>query len=334
MTAEPPARPVRLDGLAGHARQVSVLRRALARGTLPQTLLFSGPSAVGKGTLARMVAAALECGAPEPGACGTCLPCRKVARGIHPDVRTLEPEETEKKAASEVKVDEVRERVLRPLSLPPHEGKVLVFLVDPADALNENAQNALLKSLEEPPAYARFILVTSSPWSLLPTIRSRCQNLTFGTLPQAEMEAFLASRDIPPAGRPRLLARAGGRPGRVLAEDEKAFARERKALLDLLTFGLDPLEAPGMLAASKEIAGGNPLSLLGALSVLLADLRRVEAGLPPRVHGDAASDLAAAARSRGIEGLGALTEKLASAHGRFRHHPNPRLFWEWLFMAP
>ncbi len=323
-----------MEELVGHGRQVSVLRRALEKGTLSQVLLFSGPASVGKGTLARMVAAALQCEGEGPTACGVCLPCRKVSRGIHPDFRIIAPEETGKRSSPQIKVDAVRENVLHPLALPPHEGKALVFLVDPADALNENAQNALLKSLEEPPAYARFLLVTASPWSLLPTVRSRCQTLTFGTLPRTEMERFLEDHgEIQDDLKPLALARAGGRPGRVFGFQEKAFLKERKTLLDLLMYGLSLEEAPRMVAAAKEFASRNVRDSLEDLSLLLADVRRVEAGLPPRVHSDAAEDLAAVARSRGSDGLDLLSERLSLVHHQLRHNPNPRLLWEWFFLG-
>src|SRR5512135_3785902 len=154
--------PIRFEELIGHGAHLHFIGRSLERGALPQSLLLTGPASVGKTTLARMVGAAMQCESPAPGACGACGPCRKAERMIYPDLKEVHLGLTDKgRLRSEIVVDQIRDEVLEPLSLPPYEGKRLVILIEPADALNLNAQNALLKSLEEPPTYAQFFLITA-----------------------------------------------------------------------------------------------------------------------------------------------------------------------------
>ncbi len=141
--------------------------------------LFCGPEGAGKHTAGLAFAAALNClEAPGVG-CGRCEACSKIAGGIHPDVRTLE----RTGAAQIVTIDTVRGQVLTRLGLPPHEGRARVFLIEEAATLQGPAANALLKTLEEPPPRTHFIFGTNAPDRLLPTIRSRCQRVTFTALP-------------------------------------------------------------------------------------------------------------------------------------------------------
>ena len=125
------------------------------------------------GDAATVLACALNC---KRGACGECDACAKILQGIHPDVVTLVREG----AAQIVPIERVREQVIGRLGLPPHEADVRVFIVEEATAMAPPAANALLKTLEEPPARTMFVLCTTAPEQLLPTIRSRCQRVRFG----------------------------------------------------------------------------------------------------------------------------------------------------------
>jgi DNA polymerase III delta' subunit len=168
--------------ITGHGRQTGLLARSVSRNTLPPSLIFAGPSKVGKRATAVALAQALNCiepripGPGSPGshdACGRCSPCRRIARGMHPDVLSVEPGDN-----GSIKIDQVRDVIGR-AAYRPFEGRVRVVIVDEADAMVPAAQNALLKTLEEPPASSIFILVTSRPDLLLPTVLSRCVKLWF-----------------------------------------------------------------------------------------------------------------------------------------------------------
>ena len=167
----------------GHPRLVSLLSRAVARGTVPPSLLFAGPAGVGKRRVATALAESLNCLQPvtnlpelERDACGQCASCRRIARGMHPDVIVLEPGDS-----GSIKIEAVRDVVDR-ASYRPFEGRRRVVIIDDADALVAPAQNALLKTLEEMPAASIFLLVSALPDALLPTVRSRCPRLRFAPL--------------------------------------------------------------------------------------------------------------------------------------------------------
>src|SRR5213593_3744885 len=177
----------------GHRRLVSLLSRSIENDSLPPSLLFAGPDGVGKRLTAIAVAQTLNCvergpWTAEPGsvdACGRCPVCTRIARNVHPDVLIVEPGDS-----GAIKIDQVRDIVDR-AAYRPFEGRRRVVIVDEADALVPAAQNALLKTLEEPPPSSTFILVTARPDMLLPTVRSRCIRLWFaeGAREEIEVEA-------------------------------------------------------------------------------------------------------------------------------------------------
>jgi DNA polymerase III subunit delta' len=187
-----------LRDITGHQRLVELLARSIAGGTLPPSLLFTGPAGATKRQTALAVAQTLNCldlrqitdasGQPITDACGVCASCVRIQRGVHPDVVIVEPGDT-----GAIKIDQIREVVER-AAYRPFEGRRRAVVIDEADALMAPAQNALLKTLEEPPSLSVFILVTTRPDMLLPTVRSRCIRLLF-TEPGAE-EVDVDAREI------------------------------------------------------------------------------------------------------------------------------------------
>jgi DNA polymerase-3 subunit delta' len=197
------------QGLAGQERAVAQLCRSIERGRVPHAYLFSGPPGAPLVDAAIALAMALSCqlapgqgcdadlavpegapeGAPEG---GMCVACAKIAAGIHPDVVTLVREG----AAQIVPIESVRSQVIARIGFPPHEGPLRVFIVEEATALAPPAANALLKTLEEPPSRTMFVLCTTAPDQLLPTIRSRCQRVRFaaGTALPADADPARAER--------------------------------------------------------------------------------------------------------------------------------------------
>ena len=172
--------------IVGHTRVVTLLSNAIARETLPPAMLFAGPAGVGKRRTAIAVAQALNCTAHNVSvgattatavdACGTCSACVRIARGAHPDVLIVEPDDNGK-----IKIEQIRDVVDRS-NYRPFEGRRRAVIIDHANAVLEDAQNALLKTLEEPPSATIFILVTSAPDMLRPTVLSRCSRMRFGAL--------------------------------------------------------------------------------------------------------------------------------------------------------
>ncbi|MFB9344267.1 DNA polymerase III subunit delta' [Aminobacter aganoensis] len=208
--------------LFGHEQAVSILTAAYRSGKLPHALILAGPVGIGKATLAFHLAHHLlrhpdYRSAPETLA----LPdpksalFRQVATGAHPSVLHLTRPQNDKTKGfkSVVTVDEIR-KVSKFLSMTSHDGAYRVVIVDPADDMNTNAANALLKNLEEPPARTLFILIVHAPGSLLPTIRSRCQTIRLTPLDDQSLLSVLAGTDQPapdePDAREALILRAGG----------------------------------------------------------------------------------------------------------------------------
>lgn len=167
-----------LSTIRGQDRVISLMRRAVTSDRVAHAYLFVGPAHCGKHTTGLALAKALNCESHPGEGCFDCTPCSKIDGGIHPDVETL-PREG---AAQMIPIETIRNRVIPKMGLAPNEAKVRVILVDEATALGGPSANALLKTLEEPPPRTVFVLCTSAPDKLLPTIRSRCQRVNFAAL--------------------------------------------------------------------------------------------------------------------------------------------------------
>ncbi len=191
----------------------NLLAMRAAQGMLPHALLLAGPAGLGKRAVAEAFVRARLCETPQAGrACGTCRACRLLAAGTHPDrLRvTLEENPRTHVLRREILVEQIRALSAR-LALASQLGGWQVAIIDPADAMNGAAQNALLKTLEEPGAASLIVLIADQPSRLVATIRSRCQRLDFA-LPAADVALrWLAARGVEDA--PTLLEVAGGNPG-------------------------------------------------------------------------------------------------------------------------
>ena len=175
----------------GQDRVTDLLRRAIERDRVPNAYLFSGPPGAPLLDTATALACALNCQRGRGEACGECEQCSKIVQGFHPDVVTLVREG----AANIVPIESVRNQVIARIGLPPHEAQTRVFVVEEATAMAPPAANALLKTLEEPPARTLYVLCTTAPEQLLPTIRSRCQRVRFaGGAPIANADPARAER--------------------------------------------------------------------------------------------------------------------------------------------
>jgi DNA polymerase III subunit delta' len=211
---------------------VSHLKAAMLTGRLAHAYLFLGPAGVGKATMARAMAAALNCAqAAEDGdACGVCPSCKRLAAGSHPDLLVISPEE----GKAQIKIEVIRE-LRRLTDYPPLGGGWRVVLIKPAEALsiqNDAAANALLKTLEEPPAHHLLVLIARSEAELLPTIVSRCHKLAFAPLPSALIIRELESRRGLPRSQAALVAAlSGGSLGRALALDPEELVKQRDQVL-------------------------------------------------------------------------------------------------------
>ena len=228
-----------LSDVQWQPRAVHALQAALAQGTVPHAWLLTGPSGVGKELAALGMAQALICPEAPLAGCGRCPACARVPRFHHPDVLWLMPEEeaVRRKLAArsdfdhvpsrEIRVDQVR-RLQERLALRPLEAPRKVVLLLPAEAMNLQAQNAFLKTLEEPPPDTVLLLVTASPDRLLPTLRSRCVRVAFGPLPHAYVRDEVQRRlQVPAEVAEAVASLADGSLERALSLDAERLADRR-----------------------------------------------------------------------------------------------------------
>ncbi|EYB67136.1 DNA polymerase III subunits gamma and tau [Deinococcus phoenicis] len=178
------ARPVNWDQVVGQEHVKDVLRAALEQGRVGHAYLFSGPRGVGKTTTARLIAMTANCTGPAPKPCGECESCLAVRAGSHPDVLEID-------AASNNSVDDVRD-LREKVGLAAMRGGKKIYILDEAHMMSRAAFNALLKTLEEPPGHVIFILATTEPEKIIPTILSRCQHYRFRRLTPEEIAGKLA----------------------------------------------------------------------------------------------------------------------------------------------
>jgi len=268
----------------GQPVALAAIERMLEGGA-PQALLLVGPAAVGKTTLALDLAAGLLCAAEEGVArpCRTCRACRLVAGGTHQDLHRLAPEG----AGRQVRIGDPSDpdpgtvrHLIHEMARLPVEGRHRVAVIEGAHRMNEDAQNALLKTLEEPPAGATLILCADEPERLLPTVRSRAATLRLGPLGIRAIEGLLGEHGIDPPRAARLARLAGGRPGLALAyaaAPQAVDAREEisRTLLDLI-----PENRSRRLAIGRELlARAADLASLRAAPAATASDRPVAA--PP-----------------------------------------------------
>lgn len=343
-----------------HAR--GVLARMLASGRLPHALLFHGPEGVGKGLVARLFASSLVCTqtGEDATACGACPACRKASHGNHPDILVVtrlpkkesrddgdaaDPDADDGEDAAAAKGGDLRPFIIvqqiRALSehasYAPREGRRRVFLVEPADRMHAESQNALLKTLEEPAGHAIIVLVASRPHVLLPTVRSRCFQIGFGSMPPEDLAAGLAARGIAPQEARARAALAGGRPGRAISLDLAALAARRDSLLTALeALAASSRAASDLTEHAEQILGEGEADLLEGIDLVMALLRdaaRVASGRGAILHADVAPRIERLGRALGAERAAEIVALADRLRADLRLNINKALLAETLLAA-
>lgn len=305
--------------------QWQVLFDARQHGRLPHGLLFTGPQGLGKDHLAQTLAATLLCESPTATgvACGVCRSCQLLAAGTHPDLVRIEPAEDKKN----ISVDQIRELV-QFMTLKSQYGRHKVVVLSPAETMNVNAANSLLKTLEEPTADSVLILVTSRPAQLPATIRSRCQEIHFGPAATALAEPWLRQQSVTGAEPGFWLALADGAPLRALELAQQGSERQRGQWLEdlrqLAARKADPVATAG------EWLSGDPKISLYWLHRWLTDMVRYKAvAEPPHVaNPDVVKQLRTLADPLSVAQLYRLLDRVGGGLRQLEANNNPQLVLE------
>lgn len=314
--------------ILGQGHAVSLLRRAIETGRLPHALLFTGPKGVGRLLTAVMVAKTLNChGGITGDCCDGCPACTKIAKGIHPDVHLVAPE------GATLKIDQIR-TLAQEAALSPYEGRRKVFILDEGETMTEQAQNALLKTLEEPPGATLLVLIAPEASALLPPIASRCSQIRFAPLPEDTIAARLQEQGCDEGEAHLLASLAGGSLGRAQGLRSSAL----QELWDLVeqTSSLPPGKTLPVLELTERVVRQKetlPLFLEALLAwcrdLMVAKVTCREALLVYRNHGSALkrqSDRLAPAQ------LLAMYQTVKQTVDRIGRYANPRLSLEVMFL--
>lgn len=288
--------PINLNTFIGNARPVEILRRAIEKDRLPHAMIFAGPAGVGKCTLALLIAQYLNCLSPAArGACGNCSVCRRIMAVIecrhlrcevlkegfcgscpncqqwtkrHPDIRLVEPEKTT------ISIEQIRE-LIGEIAFQPLEARYRVVILDPAEQMRPEAHNSLLKTLEEPSSRTIIILVTTNPYMLLETIRSRSQILHFGEIPQNQIEQHLIKNEGRTLEDARLAAAlSGGSLAKALELNTHEYRDVRKQALHFVTLLLGRRQFAEASAVAAQVSKDKQFFQLWieSVSALLQDI--------------------------------------------------------------
>jgi len=318
--------------IAGHSHLLDLVGAAAARGSLPPSLIFDGPEGVGKRMAAVALAQFVNCPAPVASdSCGACASCTRIARNVHADVLLVEPGET-----GAIKVDQVREAI-DGTGYRPFEGRRRVVIVDDADAMLAEAQNALLKTLEEPPSSSMFVLVTSRPDVLQPTVRSRCQRLRFGRLTAAEIAAVLTrSHGYSSSDAHAAASMADGSIGLALEGASGAFVAAREAAVEMLQGVASVTDSRRRLDRARALVGGGDRDelrrRLRALASMLRDLGAIGSNADERCLANA-DLLARLKRLAGAFDRDRVTRAFAAvdrALEAIERNASPKIVADWL----
>jgi DNA polymerase III subunit delta' len=351
------------DDFLGNVRIVAALRGALRTHRVPHALLFSGPRGVGKFTLARMFAQAANCERLTDDFCGECDTCRRISllaepqtlieqglaeRGesadaatvervplvlqTHPDVWALVPDPVRLKnpvARPMLRVGQLR-AVQRAAYFQPM-GRRRVFILDGADTMRWDVANVFLKILEEPPGSATLILTAPSPYSLLPTIVSRCLQFHFAPLPQADVEKILQDKsDVKPADRKLAAQLAEGSPGLALEMNIEQAGQQRRNALRILERAARGEGFAQLFAETAALAKDRESSFEEQIAVfygLLSDLLELASGVkyPTLRNAPLAKELSALANSVNIAWVMRAISGFDELHAGARRNLNRQL---------
>lgn len=315
------------SSIRGHESIISGLRAAWQNDRVSHAYLFSGPDGIGKRLVANAFLQLINCAAPteQLDGCGVCRTCRLFADGRHPDMLQVEPD------GQFIKIAQVRETT-RMLRFPPVEAPTRSILIHEAERMHEAAANAILKTLEEPSARNIFILLSSRPNALLPTILSRCQQVRFSMLPRELVSDWLqAEHELDSNRADEVAAMSGGSLGHAAQLIDPTLTELRDGWLETLA-SITRLTPTQLLGAAEELGASKDAMppILDAMRIGLRDALLRSSGVSASEltfrHRDVLPDVSAAAA---LSALATLDEAEEALQGNV----NPRMVSEHLLLG-
>ncbi|MBI5249242.1 MAG: DNA polymerase III subunit delta' [Desulfomonile tiedjei] len=295
--------------LLGHDKLLLFLERTAREGRPAHAYLFSGREGVGKKLAALRFACLLNCPDKRNDPDDSCQVCRRIIQGAHPDVRVEEPEK------GMIRIEKVRS-LNRAFRFAPIEARYRVVIINDAHLMNLAAQNAMLKTLEEPPAFAVLILVSSRPSVLLPTVRSRCRRLRFGSLPTESVALILERKGISRSKALVLAAMSTGSAGRALEMEHGSFIGLRdKVLAAFSNPGATGIRGALELSAAVSVDRSTAIQAIDIACTWIRDvlIEQIGAEGMGKVHVDLLDRISEAAQHQSSEQLISVYEELVKA---------------------
>ena len=318
----------------GQKRAITFFESSFKRGRMPHAYLLVGPAHVGKMTLARDLAMALNCQRGVP-PCGQCADCQRTSAGTHSDVQVIGlGKNADGKPQTEIGVEDIRQ-VQHSANLPPFEGKYKVFIIDGAENLSIEASNCLLKTLEEPAATVVFALLTAREELLPVTVVSRCQRIELTQLPSQQVESALIEKWSVEAQKARLLSRLShGRLGWAVSSIQEGSLDRHNEVMDEIEAAIDgSLEVrfayAAQLATEFSQSREKVQEKLGSWLDWWHDVLLTKAGLSDTVvNVDRTGHLAAMANRLTLEEIRACVAGVSKTAERLKENANARLALE------
>jgi len=315
------------EALKGQPLATALLRKTVATNRVGGGYLFAGPEGVGKSKAARLFAMALNCESTGDAPCGVCPACRKILAGEHPDVFFLGFQE----GKTRILIEQIRE-LQEGLAYAPYEGRRRVVIIDPVDTLSPEAANAFLLTLEAPPSHTVLILVTSSLYALLPTIRSRCQIVRFSILSKEALLAVASCEGLAVDPDSPYLERCQGSMTRLMAFIDAASSEKEGEMWRFLTGLLmnpgevDLIETPKWAKQKTSVT-----ALLGKALWLLRDLLVAEetGAVPYVIDRERTFRVKEKIRRVPAEGIQALISKIFGLLDDLKWNAAPDLVYEY-----
>lgn len=323
----------RFQDVVGHKDIIQYMKTAIEQGKVSHAYILNGERGAGKKMLARLFAMTLQCEAGGSEPCGECHSCRQADTDNHPDVITL----THEKPGT-ISVDDIRSQINQDILIRPYSGKYKIYIIPGADMMTVQAQNALLKTIEEPPEYAILFLLTENEYSLLETIRSRCVILKLRNIKNTLIKKYLMEQCKVPDYQAEICAAfAQGNMGKaIMLATSEHFNEIREEALQLLRY-IDDMELHEIVSAIREI-GKYKLEITDYLDIIMIWYRDVliykaTKDVDQVVFSDQLKYIKEKAAKSSYEGIEIILQAIETAKARIRANVNFDLLMELLLLT-